>query len=180
MKNDYRFSQKLIHWLMAVLIMLDLVVASKFGREMELLDRLDSRGDHASLNLIVMCLFLLRIYLRQKHGVPAAPNNMVSWQVSLSKVTHGAIYFFMAMLFVTGLATGMNATSPLPVFGLYDVTLGNTDESYFQFVRQFHEFTTQAIIGLISLHVLAALYHQLFLRDQVMSRMLSARDTASR
>jgi len=171
MSPDYRFSQKLIHWLMAVFITLDLVVAQKFGGDMELWDRLDSRIDHASLNLVVMCLFLLRVYLRRQHGAPAAPSNMSNWQVSLSKITHLGIYILMASLFVSGLITAMHATDPLPAFAVYDFTLGNQDETLFQFVRQFHEAATQLMIALIALHVMAAIYHQVFLRDQVMSRM---------
>jgi hypothetical protein len=38
---------------MAVAIILDLIVAQKFGGEMELWDRLESRADHATMNLIV-------------------------------------------------------------------------------------------------------------------------------
>jgi len=172
MSHGYRFSQKVIHWLMAVFITLDLVVARKFGGDMELWDRLDSRIDHASLNLVVMCLFLLRVYLRRKHGAPSATTNMSNWQVSLSKITHLGIYMLMASLFVTGLITALNVTDPLPAFAAYDFTLGNKDETLFQFVRQFHEAATQVMIALIALHVIAAIYHQVFLRDQVMSRML--------
>jgi len=171
MSHDYRFSQKLIHWLMAVFITLDLVVAQKFGGDMELWDRLDSRIDHASLNLVIMCLFLLRVYLRRQHGAPPAPSNMSNWQVNLSKITHLGIYILMASLFITGLITAMQATDPLPAFGIYDFTLGNRDETLFQFVRQFHEAATQLMIALIALHVMAAIYHQVVLRDQVMSRM---------
>jgi cytochrome b561 len=175
MTTHYRFSQKLVHWLMALLITLDLVVARKFGGEMELLDRLESRIDHASLNIIVMCLFLIRVYLRAKHGAPHAPTTMAIWQTTLSKVTHSAIYLLMALLFITGLATAMNATAPVPVFGALDLTLGNTEESFFLFIRQFHEISTQIIMVLISLHVVAAIYHQFFLRDQIMSRMLRSK-----
>jgi len=183
MSYGYHFPQKLIHWLMAVLITLDLVVARKFGGDMALWDRLESRIDHASLNLVVMGLFLLRVYLRQKHGAPAALVSMPNWQVNLSKLTHLAIYFLMASLFVTGLITAMHATDPLLAFGVYDLTLGKTDEVLFQFVRQFHELSTQVMIALIALHVAAALFHQVFLRDQVMSRMWKSqqqKDTQSK
>jgi cytochrome b561 len=50
---DYLGSQKIIHWLMAVAIILDLIIAQKFGGEMGLWDRLKSRADHATMNLIV-------------------------------------------------------------------------------------------------------------------------------
>ena len=53
---DYLRAQKVIHWLMAIVIMLDLNVAQKFGGNMELWDRLESRVDHATAGLIVTCL----------------------------------------------------------------------------------------------------------------------------
>ena len=40
MTIDYTKTQKIIHWLMAIIIMLDLNVAQKFGGNMELWDRL--------------------------------------------------------------------------------------------------------------------------------------------
>jgi cytochrome b561 len=58
---DYVKSQKIIHWMMAFLIMLDLVIAQKFGGEMELWDRLESRVDHATVGLIVTSLFISQI-----------------------------------------------------------------------------------------------------------------------
>ena len=60
---DYLRAQKVIHWLMAIVIMLDLNVAQKFGGDMELWDRLESRVDHATAGLIVTFLFILRIFL---------------------------------------------------------------------------------------------------------------------
>ena len=48
---DYLRIQKIIHWLMAIIIMLDLNVAQKFGGEMELLDRLESRVDLSLIHI---------------------------------------------------------------------------------------------------------------------------------
>lgn len=159
---------------MAILITLDLVVARKFGGDLELWDRLESRVDHASLNIIVMCLFLLRVYFRRKHGLPSA-RDTINWKNTLSKITHRTIYLCMAALFITGLITAMNATNPLSVFGAVDVTIGNLDDGFFDFVRQFHEISTKIITALIVFHISAAFYHQIFLRDNVMSRMFIQR-----
>ena len=85
---DYHRIQKVIHWLMAIIIMLDLNVAQKFGGEMELLDRLDSRVDHATAGLIVTFLFILRLFIRYKYGAPALPSTMPQWQVIGAKIGH--------------------------------------------------------------------------------------------
>ncbi|MBB69065.1 MAG: hypothetical protein CMC77_03200, partial [Flavobacteriaceae bacterium] len=61
---------------MAIIIMLDLNVAQKFGGDMELLDRLESRVDHATAGMIVTFLFILRLVLRYKYGAPSLPSQM--------------------------------------------------------------------------------------------------------
>jgi len=61
---------------MAFVIMLDLNIAQKFGGEMELWDRLESREDHATMGLIITFLFLLRIVLRYRYGKPSLPSSM--------------------------------------------------------------------------------------------------------
>lgn len=65
-RADYAVGQKIVHWLMAVFIMLDLFVAQKFGGVMTDVDRFDSRNDHSSLGTIVAALFIIRLYLRWK------------------------------------------------------------------------------------------------------------------
>ena len=84
---DYLRIQKIIHWAMAILIMLDLNIAQKFGGEMELLDRLESRVDHATAGLIVTFLLILRIALRYKYGAPPLPK-VVFGSINLSSETN--------------------------------------------------------------------------------------------
>ena len=75
---DYLRAQKVIHWLMAIVIMLDLNVAQKFGGDMELWDRLESRVDHATAGLIVTFLLILRIFLRFLYGAPSLPDQCLA------------------------------------------------------------------------------------------------------
>ena len=65
---------------MKSIIYLDLNIAQKFGGEMELWDRLESRVDHATVGILVTILFIFRIILRYKYGAPALPNSMPNWQ----------------------------------------------------------------------------------------------------
>ena len=86
MKADFLKSQKIIHWIMAIIIMLDLNIAQKFGGEMDVLDRLESRIDHTSVGLFITFLFLLRVFLRYRYGSPGYPDSMPRWQVILAKL----------------------------------------------------------------------------------------------
>ena len=171
MNSTYQTSQKIIHWVMALLIMLDLFVAQKFGGEMTLADRLESRSDHATLGTIVIILFLLRIILRLRHGGVAANTSSPAWQNKAASLAHLGLYILMATLMITGVLSAMSATSNISVFGL-EINQGNTDNADFLSIRFYHELATQLIIGLISIHILAALYHHFIQKDGVLLKML--------
>lgn len=100
---DYIKSQKIIHWIMALFIMLDLFVAQKFDREMQLWDRLESRIDHASVGLLVTFLFILHLILRYRHGAHTPPMLMPRWQVVTAKLGHDALYTLMGLLMLSGI-----------------------------------------------------------------------------
>ena len=157
---------------MAIIIMLDLNVAQKFGGEMELLDRLDSRVDHATAGLIVTFLFILRLFIRYKYGAPALPSSMPQWQVIGAKIGHYGLYFLMGMLIVTGILSANLTSDPILVFGLINLSSETTNIEGFNSIRAIHEFSTNAIIVLILVHILAALYHQFFAKDETTMNML--------
>lgn len=171
-RSDYTVAQKVVHWVMGLLVMLDLFIAQKFGREMELWDRLESRSDHGTVGTVVALLFIARLYLRYRHGAPPLPPGMMKWQVQAAKAGHFLLYFFIGVLILSGLTTAMNAADPVSLFGVFDITLGRDTEEVFQRVRPVHEFATNAVIALIVLHIGAALYHHFVAKDDSTRRML--------
>ena len=173
MKNDYTVIQKTLHWLMASIIMLDLFVAQKFGSYMEIADRLESRVDHSTMGFLVLTLFIIRLVLRMTYGAPKEDNASPLWQVWMAKLAHGLLYVLMGLLVGSGLLTAVSATSSIEVFGIFDITLGRMNDEFFDFVRQFHEFFTEVMIGLVVIHVAAALYHQFIRRDNLLLKMLT-------
>ena len=84
-RADYAVTQKVLHWLMTLLIMLDLIIAQKFGGEMADWDRFASRSDHASVGITIAVLLVLRLYFRWRYGAPALPATMPDWQKQLAK-----------------------------------------------------------------------------------------------
>ncbi|GAB5489737.1 MAG: cytochrome b [Parasphingorhabdus sp.] len=170
--SDYRVAQKVVHWLMAILIMLDLYIAQKFGGVMEDWDRFESRTDHASVGTIVTILFIIRIYLRWKHGAPPLPETMPRWQKWAAHFGHWGLYILIGCLIASGILSAINANSVIEPFGLFVLADGKGAEAGFLLFRQFHELVTDAIIALIGIHILAALYHLIFTSDRSTQRML--------
>ncbi len=169
---DYQVSQKVVHWLMAILIILDLNVAQKFGGFLEDADRIESRIDHSQLGMIVAVLFVLRIFLRVRYGAPPLPEEMPEWQKLAAHAAHWGLYVLIGTLILSGMLSAMNADSVVAPFGLFAFGDGNGEKDTFLFFRGIHEFITNAIIALIIVHVLAALYHLVVARDGSTTRML--------
>lgn len=171
--TGYTVGQKIVHWLMAMFLLIDLTVAQQFGSQLALADRLQNREGHAAVGTIILVLFLIRIYLRRKHGAPALPATTPSWQSTAANLTHKGFYLLLTIVIATGIYAGMNVTSPLNWFGAVDIAVaGNLSEEHFQSVRVFHEWATKALIALILLHVLAAILH-LIQRDGRTTAMLA-------
>ena len=169
---DYLRIQKIIHWLMSILIMLDLVIAQKFGGDMELWDRLESRVDHATAGMIVAFLFILRLILRYRYGAPSLPSTMPVWQTYMAKAGHYGLYFLMGLLIISGITTANFTTDPIIVFGLINLSSEVNNVEMFNLIRGVHEFATNAIIALISIHILAAIYHHFIVKDDTTKNML--------
>jgi cytochrome b561 len=178
--SDYRVAQKIVHWLMAIFIMLDLFIAQKFGRVMQEWDRFESRSDHATLGSVLTILFVIRMYLRWKHGAPPLPSMMPKWQKIAADIGHWGLYILIACLITSGILSAINANSVIAPFGQFDISDGTGLEMSFLFFRNSHEFFTDAIIGLITIHILAALYHAVISRDGTTGRMLRFWQTEKR
>ena len=181
MQKDYAVIQKVIHWLMGIFIMLDLFIAQKFGNfigdEIGFTNfynetRFASRVDHATLGYILTILFVLRVYFRQRLGGAELPKNMPKWQIYAASIGHAGLYFLMFGLFLSGILSASLASQPIVIFGFFDVAFMNANERLFQFVRQIHELFTNLIIALILVHIFAAAYHHIIVRDHTTVRML--------
>ncbi len=108
---------------------------------------------HLYSGFAILALVLLRLFLRLKRGVPGYPEGGSSFLEAISKLTHWAIYALLLAIPVSGIWAWYGASSS--VGGLHE-TLWN--------------------IGwvLVALHTIAALYHQYFLKDGLIKRMLKA------
>ena len=96
---------------------------------------------------------------------------MAKWQVLAAQVGHYGLYILMGALVLTGIISATYASDPILVFNSYDLAFANHNDDVFKIVRGIHEFCTNAIIALIVIHILAAIYHHFVLKDSTTSNM---------
>ncbi len=162
----------LLHWLIAALLLANVVIA--FTME-------DARGLmplHKSLGITVLLLTLVRIGWRLTHAVPPLPAALASWERIAARVTHAAFYLLLLVMPLLGWASassGKWGTGAL--FGVipwFDLPIGKSHDLH-EALGEAHELTAYLTLALIALHVVGALKHQLIDRNNMLARMLPGR-----
>ena len=144
---------------------------------------------HKSIGLAVLALSVVRLGWRLANPPPPPPAHMPGWERFIAKATHWAFYALMIGLPVSGwlyVSAGwsIHEDAPLPVatrfFGLFEVpalfglsTAGvETRADVAEAAFGAHRLMAFAMLGLAPLHVLAALKHHVFDRDETLVRMV--------
>lgn len=167
----YTHTARVFHWLTAAVIAGMLAL----GWYMTAIEE-DPGSDwyfllHKSVGIIVLLLVLLRLLWRMGHQPGLLPAQLPRWQITASKLSHGLLYATMAAMPLAGLAGSLFSKGGIAVFGypLPRVFAANHDISELFFSA--HSVIAWILVGLITLHVLAALKHLLVNKDGVFQRM---------
>ncbi|MFZ5677540.1 MAG: cytochrome b [Pseudomonadota bacterium] len=157
--TGYTALQLILHWLIAVFVILQLVFGETIGKVVDAgaRDTMPTSADrfladlHYWVGIAVLALMALRLWLRASRGAP--PVAQGGWVGLAGRVSHATFYIVLILM---------------PVSGLLAFYLGGL-------FGEAHELGKPALIVLISLHAVAALYHQFWLKDGTLRRILVPR-----
>ena len=162
-----------IHWLSAAFILTQIWLGFAFGDLPKgSAERTELFAWHKTVGVVILLLALTRLAVRLIDAPPPYPADFPKWERRFAVWNHRAFYFLSIALPLTGLAAvskggawtklvyGMNfPTLPIPA-------LGGT-----------HEALVYVLLGLLGLHVAAALKNQFINRGPVADRMPPFRST---
>jgi len=162
-----------LHWIMFVLMAavyasIELRVIFPKGSD----PREAMKTLHFMLGLSVLLLVVLRIYGRAISTAPAVKPALSMAQQLAANAGHLALYALMISLPILGWLMLSAAGKPIPFFGIELPALIGQNKELAKQLKALHE--TIGVLGyyLVALHVLAALYHHYFKKDNTLTRML--------
>jgi cytochrome b561 len=128
---------------------------------------------HKAIGFTILWLVLVRLWWRLKNLAPTLPKSMPKWQAALSDVVVWILYALMFIMPLSGITLSIMSGHAIEYFGLFTIPAifkGETELS--KIGLMIHTYGAYTIIGLITLHILAGLYHHFIRKDNVLKRML--------
>lgn len=173
----YGPTARFLHWLTVAVVVVMIPVGflmSYRGKVLNLWDGTTNAlySGHKLAGLALLAIVLVRLANRLVRGAPADEPTLEPWQRVISHIVHWLIYLLLIVMPVLGWV-GVSMFPALDVFGLFKLpalTAPNSDGAKLAFAL--HGLCAFALLGLIGMHVAAALFHHFVRKDNVLVRML--------
>lgn len=167
----YGVVARALHWAIVALIVVEYPLAWSMP---------DHRGDnlsllsaaHIAVGTTLLSLMVLRLAWRLlRRPPPEVP--MPRWQALAARWTHRLLYAGFLLLPLLGWMAASAREWPVTWAGLVALpALAPANQTLAGWIGDVHQVLALALLGLIGLHVLAALFHHFVLRDGTLRRML--------
>ncbi len=161
-----------LHWGMAALVIVSLAL-------IELTDlaakgsalRAGMRDWHAQIGLVVLALVWFRLFWKLTNVEPAIVPPPAPWQVSVAHLVEWTFYAMMIVQPVLGAAMMQADGKAVSLLGFAFPVFVAPDKAWAHRLEDIHEWIGNAMMMLIGVHVVATLWHHVFLRDNTLARM---------
>lgn len=165
----YTTGQKVLHWLLAVLILFWLFVSGELVSKAEGAEKSFILIFHSSGAILILLLTFLRYQLKLSNPVPPL-DGLKNWQKVLSRWMHIALYIAVCLMVLSGLLQSMFFEQPVRLFGLVPITVAYS-ETFMAPFHQAHQAIATALKVMIAIHVVAGFKHQFQDNLPVLRRM---------
>lgn len=175
-KLKYHTSIRILHWLMAVLI-LGMIAVGWYMSELPKEDA--NRGTlyffHKSFGVLILILVTLRLSLRFITKVPPLPFTLHPLVRKLANFGHIMLYIFMFAIPVSGIMMSNMFGHGIPFFGIDIPKIFSENKVIGGIAHDSHEIMAYSLLALVAIHVSAVIKHRFFDKNKennVLDRML--------
>ena len=167
---------KLLHWLVAVLVVLMAWLGLTMGDLPNGPDKVATYALHKSIGLTILGLVVLRLGWRLYAGAPRPVPGTPAWQDRVAGISHWSLYLLLLAMPLSGWMLNSAAGFPLQWVGLGRIpALVAENHDLRERAEDMHELLFWILALLVLTHVAAALFHHVFQRDATLLRMLPGR-----
>ena len=167
--TEYGMVAKLFHWLTFII----LIIQIPLGFYLVRLDFSDLRVTldevHVIGGIIVFYLTLFRLIYKFFNKSPNFSSESFIGQKFIAKVNHFALYVVILTVTLSGIFKKLYNGEKLDFF-IFKIRIDDNFDLADKFY-EIHILSNYSLIALISLHILAVIFHKLFFKENILKRM---------
>ncbi len=169
--NRYHPLLVVLHWILATMIVVGLVMGGKVLSETANSDpqKITLLKTHMSAGIFILVLMIIRLVTRFVTTRPQHANTGNTLLNKLGVVVHYLFYVIVILMAISGIAIANLAGLPEIILGNSGTALPVSFDEYPP--RMAHGILSLILTVLIAAHVGAFIYHQFILKDKLFSRM---------
>jgi cytochrome b561 len=158
-----------LHWLTVFLVFAAFGLGKFMSSQPNEATKIPLLAAHMALGLVTLVVIVGRFVVRMRLPRPAHASTGNALLDKLGEIVHYALYLLVLLMSISGMLLSMQSGLTPIVFGGSGTAL--PADFYAFSARLLHGFVAPALFLLILLHVGAAFYHQLVLKDNLLARM---------
>lgn len=169
----YDLTAKALHWLVVVLVVLQFTTALLLPQI-----EVDTSPDavinlHSSFGIVILLVMSLRLMYRWLNPVRMAARDSPAWERTIARASHFSFYLLLILGPFLGWASASAHSVPIRLFGILALpALAARKAQWGIIAGDIHGYAMWALLGLIGMHAVAALFHHFIRQDDVLRRML--------
>lgn len=171
--TSWGWVSRTLHWLMAALIV-GQIALGKFAHGLDLSpEKLNALMWHKSFGMVLLLLVTIRLAWAWSQPRPDAPDPSAQWQRVAARINHLLLYSLMFAVPLSGWLMNSAKNVPFRIFRVIPLpALTGSDANLGKLFQWWHEILGEAMMIVVAVHILAALWHHFLRKDAVLSRML--------
>ena len=168
---QFAILSRILHWLMAVLLLTMLFIGVSMVSSLESYHRLESV--HRPLGILILILAVVRLITRWLTCPPALPATMSHAERVVAKLSERFLYTLFLALPLVGWAMLSAGNYPIVMFGRVHLPpILPPSSLLYATLRKTHSILAYLLFLAFLAHLGAILFHTLVLRDGLLNRMV--------
>ena len=171
--NTWSAPAKFFHWLVAALILVQLVLGVAAVTWALSPTKLNLFVWHKSTGMLILALMGLRLLWRLGHAAPTLPADTPAWERAAARVSHFVLYLLLVALPLSGWVIASASGIPFRIFWRIPLpSITEVDKRVADAAASVHFGLLVLFLAVLVVHIGAALRHHYVKRNDVLIRML--------
>lgn len=171
--EKYGAVTKTLHWLTSITVICLLGIGLYMVRAEKSASLFQIYGLHKSLGILVLTATILRVLWHVYSRKPPFVAGIPLWERAAAHAGHAFLYVCLFGMPLSGWTMSSAFGRSVTLFNTVQLPdLVEKNQELAERLAAFHEYLAYALIGMIALHVGAALRHHFIAKDATLKRML--------